>query len=79
MSPPQTPPLHLQITLTPSKFQQLAHSLITTTIQPTPQPLKHPPLSTSQIHQLILLPRSTPIPPLQQPLKKQIPKHPHKP
>ncbi|WP_145350524.1 Hsp70 family protein, partial [Staphylococcus capitis] len=72
ISPRQTPPLHLQITLTPSKFQQLPHSLITKTIQPTPQPLKHPPLSTSHIHEVILVAGSTPIPPLQEPLKKEV-------
>ena len=52
-------PLHLEISLTRSKFEELADSLIRRTMEPTRQALKDAGLSTSEIDEVILVGGST--------------------
>ena len=63
-------PLHLEISLTRSKFEELADSLIKKTMEPTRQALKDAGLSTSEIDERI--------PAVQEAVKKEIGKEPHK-
>ena len=71
-------PLHLEINLTRSKFEELADSLIRRTMEPTRQALKDAGLSTSEIDEVILVGGSTRIPAVQEAVKKEIGKEPHK-
>ena len=71
-------PLHLEINLTRSKFEELADSLIKRTMEPTRQALKDAGLSTSEIDEVILVGGSTRIPAVQEAVKKEIGKEPHK-
>ena len=71
-------PLHLEISLTRSKFEELADSLIKKTMEPTRQALKDAGLSTSEIDEVILVGGSTRIPAVQEAVKKEIGKEPHK-
>ena len=71
-------PLHLEISLTRSKFEELADSLIRRTMEPTRQALKDAGLSTSEIDEVILVGGSTRIPAVQEAVKKEIGKDPHK-
>ena len=63
-------PLHLEISLTRSKFEELADSLIKKTMEPTRQALKDAGLSTSEIDEVILVGGSTRIPAVQEAVKK---------
>ena len=63
-------PLHLEISLTRSKFEELADSLIRRTMEPTRQALKDG-LSTSEIDEVILVGGSTRIPQFKK-LKKKL-------
>ena len=63
-------PLHLEISLTRSKFEELADSLIRRTMEPTRQALKDAGLSTSEIDEVILVGGSTRIPAVQKLLKR---------
>ena len=64
-------PLHLEISLTRSKFEELADSLIRKTMEPTRQALKDAGLSTSDIDEVILVGGSTRIPAVQEAVKKK--------
>ncbi|EHP8574297.1 molecular chaperone DnaK [Listeria monocytogenes] len=71
-------PLHLEVTLTRAKFDELTHDLIERTIAPTRQALKDANLSASDIDQVILVGGSTRIPAVQETIKKELGKEPHK-
>ncbi|ELA3010381.1 molecular chaperone DnaK [Listeria monocytogenes] len=71
-------PLHLEVTLTRAKFDELTHDLVERTIAPTRQALKDANLSASYIDQVILVGGSTRIPAVQETIKKELGKEPHK-
>ncbi|MBC1423677.1 molecular chaperone DnaK [Listeria seeligeri] len=71
-------PLHLEVTLTRAKFDELTHDLVERTIAPTRQALKDANLSASDIDQVILVGGSTRIPAVQEAIKKELGKEPHK-
>ncbi|EAG9433478.1 molecular chaperone DnaK [Listeria monocytogenes] len=71
-------PLHLEVTLTRAKFDELTHDLVERTIVPTRQALKDANLSASDIDQVILVGGSTRIPAVQETIKKELGKEPHK-
>ena len=70
-------PLHLEMSLSRSKFEELADSLIRKTMEPTRQALKDAGLSTSEIDEVILVGGSTRIPAVQEAVKRSR-KDPHK-
>lgn len=63
-------PLHLEVTLTRAKFDELTHDLVERTIAPTRQALKDANLSASDIDQVILVGGYTRIPAVQETIKK---------
>ncbi|SUM33298.1 molecular chaperone DnaK [Staphylococcus gallinarum] len=65
-------PLHLEINLTRSKFEELADSLIKRTMEPTRQAMKDAGLSSSDIDEVILVGGSTRIPAVQEAVKKEV-------
>ncbi len=74
----QSGPKHLELNLTRAKFEELSSDLIEKTMGPTRQALKDSGLSASEIDQIILVGGSTRIPAVQEAIKKQIGKDPHK-
>ena len=71
-------PLHLEITLSRTKFDELTASLVERTMVPTRQALKDADLSPSQIDKVILVGGSTRIPAVQEAIKKETGKEPHR-
>ena len=71
-------PVHLENTLTRAKFDELTHSLVERTLIPTRQALKDAGLTPSEIDQVILVGGSTRIPAVQEAVKKEMGKEPHK-
>jgi len=71
-------PVHLENTLTRAKFDELTHSLVERTLIPTRQALKDAGLKPSEIDQVILVGGSTRIPAVQEAVKKEMGKEPHK-
>ena len=71
-------PVHLENTLTRAKFDELTHSLVERTLVPTRQALKDAGLNPSEIDQVILVGGSTRIPAVQEAIKKEMGKEPHK-
>ncbi|GAB7567848.1 Hsp70 family protein [Gemella sp. Musashino-2025] len=71
-------PVHLENTLTRAKFDELTHSLVERTLVPTRQALKDAELNPSEIDQVILVGGSTRIPAVQDAVKKEMGKEPHK-
>ena len=71
-------PLHLEVTMTRAKFDDLTASLVERTMVPTRQALKDAGLSASQIDKVILVGGSTRIPAVQDAIKKETGKEPHK-
>lgn len=71
-------PLHLEVTLTRAKFDELTSHLVERTMGPTRQALKDAGLSTSEINKVILVGGSTRIPAVQEAIKKATGKEPHK-
>ncbi|WP_088809014.1 MULTISPECIES: molecular chaperone DnaK [Listeria] len=71
-------PLHLEVSLTRAKFDELTHDLVDRTIGPTRQALKDAGLSASDIDQVILVGGSTRIPAVQEAITKELGKEPHK-
>ena len=71
-------PVHLENTLTRAKFDELTHSLVERTLIPTRQALKDSELNPSEIDQVILVGGSTRIPAVQEAVKKEMGKEPHK-
>lgn len=71
-------PLHLEMTLSRTKFDELTASLVERTMVPTRQALKDADLSPSQIDKVILVGGSTRIPAVQEAIKKETGKEPHR-
>ncbi len=71
-------PLHLEVTLSRAKFNELTADLVERTMVPTRQALKDAGLSASQIDQVILVGGSTRIPAVQEAVKNATGKEPHK-
>ncbi len=71
-------PLHLNIDLTRSKFEQLTKHLVDMSIEPVKKALKDAGLSSGDIEQVILVGGSTRTPAVQEAVKKLIGKEPHK-
>lgn len=71
-------PMHLEVTLTRAKFDELTAHLVERTMGPTRQALQDAGLSTSDIDKVILVGGSTRIPAVQEAIKKATGKEPHK-
>ena len=71
-------PVHLENTLTRAKFDELTRHLVEKTLVPTRQALKDAGLTPSDINQVILVGGSTRIPAVQEAIKKEMGKEPHK-
>ncbi|WP_082233787.1 molecular chaperone DnaK [Halobacillus massiliensis] len=71
-------PLHLEMTLTRAKFEELASDLIERSMKPTRQAIKDAGLSANEIHKVILVGGSTRIPAVQEAIKKEVGKDPSK-
>lgn len=71
-------PLHLELNLTRAKFEELSHNLVERTLGPTRQAMKDSGLTASQIDKVILVGGSTRIPAVQEAIKRETGKEPHK-
>ena len=71
-------PVHLENTLTRAKFDELTRHLVERTLVPTRQALKDAGLTPIDIDQVILVGGSTRIPAVQEAIKKEMGKEPHK-
>ena len=71
-------PVHLENTLTRAKFDELTRHLVEKTLVPTRQALSDAGLNPSEIDQVILVGGSTRIPAVQEAIKKEMGKEPHK-
>lgn len=71
-------PLHLEVTLSRAKFEEISADLVERTMGPTRQALKDAGLSASEIDKVILVGGSTRIPVVQEAIKKETGKEPHK-
>ncbi|SDI94416.1 molecular chaperone DnaK [Salimicrobium halophilum] len=71
-------PLHLEMTITRAKFEELASDLIERTMKPTRQALKDADMSASDIDRVLLVGGSTRIPAVQDAIQKVVGKEPSK-
>lgn len=71
-------PLHLELTLTRAKFEELSAHLVERTMKPVRQALQDADMTSSDIDKVILVGGSTRIPAVQEAIKKEIGKEPHK-
>ncbi|HWI48442.1 MAG TPA: molecular chaperone DnaK, partial [Rummeliibacillus sp.] len=71
-------PLHLEVSLTRAKFNEITSDLVERTMVPTRQALSDAGLSASDIDQVILVGGSIRIPAVQEAVKKATGKEPHK-
>ncbi len=71
-------PLHLELTLTRAKFEELSAHLVERTMAPVRQALQDADLSASEIDKVILVGGSTRIPAVQEAIKKETGKEAHK-
>jgi len=71
-------PLHLDVTLTRAKFEELTAHLVERTMGPTRQALKDAGLTAADIDKVILVGGSTRIPAVQEAIRREIGKEPHK-
>ncbi|WP_066385635.1 molecular chaperone DnaK [Neobacillus mesonae] len=71
-------PLHLEVSLTRAKFDELTAHLVERTMGPTRQALSDAGLSASEIDKVILVGGSTRIPAVQEAIKKATGKEPHR-
>ncbi|MEB2299827.1 molecular chaperone DnaK [Lysinibacillus xylanilyticus] len=71
-------PLHLEISLTRAKFDEITLPLVNRTVGPVRQALSDAGLSTSEIDQVILVGGSTRIPAVQEAVRKETAKEPHR-
>ncbi len=71
-------PLHLDMNITRSKFEELVADLIESTLGPTRQAMEDAKLSFNDLDQIILVGGSTRIPAVQEAIKKMSGKEPHK-
>jgi molecular chaperone DnaK len=71
-------PLHLEMTLTRAKFEELVDDLLQSTLEPVRQALKDANLKASDIDKVILVGGSTRIPKVQEIIAKELGKEPSK-
>lgn len=71
-------PLHLEVTLSRAKFDELTADLVERTMGPTRQALSDAGLSPSELDKVILVGGSTRIPAVQEAIKKATGKEPHR-
>ena len=71
-------PLHLETTLTRAKFEDLISDLVQSTLEPVRKAMKDAKLSSSDLDKIILVGGSTRIPCVQELIKKELGKEPHK-
>jgi len=71
-------PLHMELTLTRAKFDELTSHLVERTMGPTRQALKDAGKSPSEIDKVILVGGSTRIPAVQEAIRKETGKDPHR-
>ena len=71
-------PLHLEMNLTRAKFNELTKDLVEKTMVPVRQALKDASMTHNDLHQVILVGGSTRIPAVQDAIKKELQKEPHK-
>ncbi|WP_312039250.1 molecular chaperone DnaK [Macrococcoides bohemicum] len=71
-------PLHLEVTLSRAKFEDLSRELVERTMGPTRQAMKDAGLSSSDIDEVLLVGGSTRIPAVQEAIKKELGKEPNK-
>jgi molecular chaperone DnaK len=71
-------PLHLDVTLSRAKFNELTQDLVERTMTPVRQALKDAKLTNNDLHQVILVGGSTRIPAVQEAIKKELGKEPNK-
>jgi len=71
-------PLHLEVTLSRAKFEELSASLVERTMGPTRQALRDAGLTPSELDKVILVGGSTRIPAVQEAIKRETGKEPHK-
>ncbi|MBA2873536.1 molecular chaperone DnaK [Thermaerobacillus caldiproteolyticus] len=74
----ETGPLHLEMTLTRAKFEELSAHLVERTMGPVRQALQDAGLTPADIDKVILVGGSTRIPAVQEAIKREIGKEPHK-
>ncbi|MET4560398.1 molecular chaperone DnaK [Lysinibacillus parviboronicapiens] len=71
-------PLHLEVSLTRAKFDEITLSLVNRTVGPVRQALSDAGLSASELDQVILVGGSTRIPAVQEAVRKETGKEPHR-
>ncbi|HOB35109.1 MAG TPA: molecular chaperone DnaK, partial [Bacillota bacterium] len=71
-------PQHLDINLTRAKFEELTADLVEATMGPLRQALKDAKLTPEQVDKIILVGGSTRIPAVQEAIKREVGKEPHK-
>jgi molecular chaperone DnaK len=71
-------PLHLEVSLSRAKFDELSADLVERTMAPVRQALKDAGLSASELDKVILVGGSTRIPAVQEAIKKETGQDPHK-
>ena len=71
-------PLHLELSLTRAKFEELVHDLIDSTLKPVRDALKEAKLKSSDIDKVLLVGGSTRIPKVQEIIEKELGKEPSK-
>ena len=71
-------PLHLEVTLTRAKFEDLVRDLIESTVEPVRKALKDAKMTKTDINKVILVGGSTRIPMVQDLIKKELGQEPHK-
>ena len=71
-------PLHLEVSLTRAKFDEITLALVNRTIGPVRQSLQDAGLSASELDQVILVGGSTRIPAVQEAVRKETGKEPHR-
>ena len=71
-------PLHLEVNLTRAKFEDLIRDLVESTLEPVRKALKDAKLKASDIDKIIFVGGSTRIPMVQELIKKELGKEPHK-
>jgi len=73
-----TGPKHLDVTLTRSKFEELIHDLIESSVEPVNQAIKDAGITADQLHKILLVGGSTRIPVVQELVKRVTGKEPDK-
>ncbi len=71
-------PVHLEMELTKAKFEDLCRDLFDSTLEPVQKALKDAKLKASDINEVILVGGSTRIPYIQELVKKELGREPHK-